>query len=343
MVTDPLALRVHLLEISGKMPLRPGDVLSFSSGFQQRGPHGYRILRRNEKGGLVNLLKTRWPDMLKPFEGRTPMVINAYPACIGHFDFAVTVDSYLSGSVVSRALMLAELEKLPVMLVGQPLFVADAIFRHLDRGLVLPDTLLIGVGGYPLPRSLEDAMLGALREKVRHVALFQGYGVAEVDAGVLVGVERNERGQVVWHKRDDFVEVEIDQNRLFLSLRGPDGAYVMRRFPTGDFAHPEGDGFVLWNDESRINPAVIRLLESWSPQDWRRRTGYVNVGAATRIQLRRRVQKETPQELEHWDYAKQFGFSWLWKPYWGKGPDLRATVSALDNPIAALLLQGKKP
>ena len=82
--------------------LRPGDVLSFSSGFQQRGPHGFRVLR-NEKGGLLNLLKTRWPQLLEPFEGRTPMVINAYPACIGRFEFAVVVDSYLSGSIVSLA------------------------------------------------------------------------------------------------------------------------------------------------------------------------------------------------------------------------------------------------
>jgi hypothetical protein len=81
------------------------------------------------------------------------------------------------------------------------------------------------------------------------------------------------------------------------------------------------------------------MLESWSSQDWRRRTGYVSVGAATRIQLRRRVVKETPQELDHWDYAKQFGFSWLWKPNWGKGPDLRATVSALDNPMVAQIVQ----
>ena len=160
----------------------------------------------------MNLLRTRWPHMLSPFEGRTPMVINAYPACIGRFEFAVVVDSYLSGSIVSRALMLAELEKLPVMLVGQPLFVADAIFRHLDRGLVLPDTLLIGVGGYPLPRSLENALLTALREKCRNVGLFQGYGVAEVDAGVLVGVDRNDKGEVIWHRRDDAVEVHLDAN-----------------------------------------------------------------------------------------------------------------------------------
>ncbi len=319
--------------------LRPGDVLSFSSGFQQRGPHGFRVLR-NEKGGLLNLLKTRWPQLLEPFEGRTPMVINAYPACIGRFEFAVVVDSYLSGSIVSRALMLAELEKLPVMLVGQPLFVADAIFRHLDRGLVLPDTILIGVGGYALPRSLEAAMLGALREKCRNVHVFQGYGVAEVDAGVLVGVDRNDKGEVIWHRRDDGVEVAIDaQNKLFLSLRAADGSYVMERFPTGDNARWEGQGIVMWNEEARLNPAVLRLLDSWSADDWRRRTGYVNVGAATRIQLRRRVDKKVPQELEHWDYAKQYGFSWLWKPNWGKGPDLRATVSALDNPVAADLLK----
>jgi hypothetical protein len=59
--------------------LKPGDVLSFSSGFQQRGAHGFRVTRR-EGGGLMGVIAKRWPHLLAPFEGRVPMIVNGYPA-----------------------------------------------------------------------------------------------------------------------------------------------------------------------------------------------------------------------------------------------------------------------
>lgn len=313
--------------------LKPGDILSFSSGFQQRGPQGFRVLRQEKGGGLLGLMQQRWPQLLGPFAGKTPMIINGYPACIGRFDFGVLVDSYLSGSVVSRSLMLAQLEKLPVMFVGQPLFVADALIRHMARGLPLPEDLLLGVGGYVLPRSLEAALRELITPHVRSFNVFQGYGVAEVDAGVLIGVDRTEKGEVIYYRRDDNVWVELQGDRLYLWLRDAvTGEWIIQRWETGDYARPEGDGFVLWPPEGRLSPAVLKILDGWTTEDWKRRTGYLNVGTATRVQLRRNIEKQSPQELDHWDYGKQFGFSWLWKPNWSKGPDLRATVATLGNP-----------
>jgi hypothetical protein len=241
----------------------------------------------------------------------------------------------LSGSVVSRALMLANLEQHPVMFLGQPLFVADALIRHVGRGLALPEHLLLGVGGYVMPASLERALREIVGPHVKSINFLQGYGAAEVDAGVLIGVDRNAGGEVVYFRRDEEVVITLQGDRLFLSLRdGKSGATLVDAWDTGDHARAEGDGFVLWNAPTRLSPAVLKLLEDWSTEDWRRRTGFLFAGAATRLQLRRDVPKEHPQELEHWDYAKQFGFSWLWKPNWSKGRDLRATVSTLKNPLA---------
>lgn len=313
---------------------KPGDVLSFSSGFQQRGPQGFRVTRPERSGGLLGVISQRWPRLLEPFAGKMPMIINGYPANIGRFDFGVLVDSYLSGSVVSRSLMLAALEGLPVMFLGQPLFVADALIRHVGRGLSLPEHILLGVGGYVMPASLERALQELIGAQIKTLNVLQGYGVAEVDAGVLVAADRNAKGELVYYRRDENVWVEIQDERLYLWLRdGVTGEWIIQRWETGDYARPEGEGFVLWNAESRMSPAVLKLLESWTPTDWQRRTGFVNLGTANRFQLRRNVTKQQPQELEHWDYAKQFGFSWLWKPNWSKGPDLRATITTLDNSL----------
>lgn len=312
--------------------LRPGDVLSFSSGFQQRGPHGYRVLRKGGPGPMATIA-ARWPGALAPFAGRVPMVINCYPANIGDFSFGVVVDSYLSGSVVARALMLAALEGMPAMVLGQPLFVADALFRHLRRGLDLPDTLLFGVGGYVMPRSLEAALVEACREKARSVAVIQGYGVAEIDASLLLSGERDAGGQPVYYPRDPSVHVAIgDDGGLSLGLLDEHGALATELFATGDRARREGDGLIVTNAEKRVHPAVLAMLESWSPADWRRRTGYLKYGAQVRFQLRRDVKRESPQELDHWDYGKLFAFSWTWKPHWGAGEDLRATVATLQGP-----------
>jgi hypothetical protein len=112
--------------------IAPGDVLSYSSGSTNRDPHGFRITQKG--GNLLGLIKMRWPGLVATFGDRMPIVINTYPAHIGSFDFGVTVDSYLSYTTASRALHLASVEKLPVMLLGQSLVPgAPALPAHARR------------------------------------------------------------------------------------------------------------------------------------------------------------------------------------------------------------------
>lgn len=270
----------------------------------------------------MGLLQQHWPQVLASFGGRLPMVINAYPASLGRFDFGVFVDSYLSLSTGSRAMHLAALENMPVMLLGQPLLVADLMYRHLQNNPMMPDTLVIGTGGYVMPRSLEGALLGLLRQRCQNVHIVNGYGVAEVDSSCMLAVERNADGHLIYYPRAD-IRVDFDaENQLLLSLVDPaTGAPTVERFPTGDSGMPSGDGgYLVWNTE-RLHPHVARLLESWSARDWERRTGYLYYGREIRFQLRKRYEPELALEAEFHDYEKRYGQSWLFKPVWSRAAD----------------------
>ena len=95
------------------------DVLSYSAGSTQTGPEGFRKLRA--RPGLLQAAMRRWPDLTAQLGERTPMFINAYPASIGMSTEGISVDTYLSPRVMSRALQLAAAAAQPVILCGQSL------------------------------------------------------------------------------------------------------------------------------------------------------------------------------------------------------------------------------
>lgn len=73
---------------------------------------------------------------------------------------------------------------------------------------------------------------------------------------------------------------------------------------------------MIWNPE-RWHPRALEFIEGWTSVDWRRRTGFVSQeGREFRVQLRRGVTPESVVEVEHFEYAKRFGQSWLSKPNW---------------------------
>ena len=76
-----------------------------------------------------------------------------------------------------------------------------------------------------------------------------------------------------------------------------------------------GENFLVWNPE-RLNPQVEMLLEGWSVEDWQRRTGYIHYGQQLRFQLRKGVEAKSPIEMEFYEYARQYGHDWLFKPEW---------------------------
>lgn len=293
--------------------LAPGDILSYSAGSTQTGPEGFRkVLPRP---GMLAAAFERWPELAAPFADRTPLFINAYPASIGAVRSAASIDTYLSPRVLGRALQLGAVTGSPVMLTGQSLFLADALLGHVAAGRALPTSMLLIVGGYQTPRTLEQLLVELLAPHVPRLAMLQGYGVAEVDAGCMVARARDAGGRLVFHPRRD-VTPELDGEELLLTLRGDDGRIVVERWRTGDAAARSGDGWALWNHR-RLHPVVHAALESWTPDDWRRRTGYVRrEGEIVWIQLRQGHAPEHERELDHWDFGRKHGFSWLDKPYW---------------------------
>lgn len=304
--------------VSARIKLSGGDVLSYSSGTASRDPYGFRIVRPG--GDLLALLRRRWPDLVRGFGERLPLVLNAYPASLGTFPSAVLVDSYLSHATASRALELASRERMPVVLLGQPLFVADLLLAHAVQERPMPDTLLLGLGGYATPGSLE-AFLRALC--VAHgvdLSLFYGYGVAEVDAACLIAVRRSASGALVYEARGPDVEVTLRGSELLLARCDAAGRRLGEPFATGDHARHEGGGLALWN-HARLDPAVSALLESWTLEDWRRRTGYLRHGTTPKVQLRKGISPDPRSacEVGFEEFALTFGHSWLLKPCWSAG------------------------
>jgi hypothetical protein len=293
--------------------LEPGDVLSYSAGSTQTGPEGFRKL--HDRPGLLSSALQRWPDIGDLLAGRVPLVINAYPATVGAAATGVTIDTYLSPRVMTRALQLGAVTEKPVILCGQSLFLADALLAHIGAERALAKTMLIMIGGYTTPHTLEQALRTWLAPQVRTLEFLQGYGVAEVDAGCMMARERDDAGRLIYHPRTD-VDVELDGDELLLSLRGPDGERIVDRWRTGDSAERSADGYAIWNHR-RCHPDVHAELESWTEADWRRRTGYVRrEDQRIWIQLRQGVEPRAELELDYWDFGRAHGFAWLDKPYW---------------------------
>ncbi len=304
--------------------LVPGDVLSYSAGSTQTGPDGFRKLRpatgsprKPSRGRMLDVAASRWPELLEFLGDDSILFINAYPASVGTFDFGITVDTYLSPRVLTRALQLGRVAGHPTILLGQPLFVADALLRHVAAGHSLPETLMIWVGGYTMPRALERMLETSIAPHVDELLIIQYFGAAEVDAGCLVARDRNADGELIYLPRDD-VRVEVDGERLLLTLLAPDGTPIIERFATGDLARSCRDGWTIRNPK-RLHPRVEAALESWSESDWRRRTGYVRRdGDTIWIQLREGESPriDEPTELGFFEFASRFSFSWLDKPTW---------------------------
>ena len=298
---------------------KPGDVLSYSSGRQDHGPYGFRVVRKG--AGILGVLQEHWPHVLAPLRGRTPLVLNAYPATLGNLDFGVLVDCYLSQGTASRAIQLTVEERMPLMILGQSCFVADLLFRHVLNGGTLPSTIILGVGGHVTPKSLDRAMRALVAPLTESFSIVQGYGVAEVDSSCLVAVDRNEAGQLVYYPRDD-VSVLLDGEKLLLQVLDASGEPTRPQpFDGGDSAKMlDKGGYLIWNDE-RLHPHVLRILESWTDHDWSRRTGYLYFGREVRFQLRKGYAPDLALECEFHDYAKRYGQSWLFKPEWARIKD----------------------
>lgn len=178
--------------------------------------------------------------------------------------------------------------------------------------------MVLATGGYPLPKSLEDTLETLLRERgVDHLSIVQCYGAAEVDAACLIGMERNERGEVIYHPRDETIAVTVSEGNLFLAIREDSDAAEGPPLPTGDQAVSHGEGYVIRSDPGRYSSAVLAELERWGLEDWSRRTGYLGFRESDILfQLREGITMGTPSEIRFFPFLDQFKGGWLNKPIW---------------------------
>jgi len=306
--------------------LRAGDILSYSAGSTQTGPDGFRQINRAGLA-LTGIVKAHWPDRLKTFGQRLPLVINAYPAMVAIPSDGVLIDCYMSVKTASRALQLAAREGMPAMVLSQPLFLGQMLVHHLDQELPLPDAMIAVVGGYWMPQSLHLALAQRLQVRGVHFSCLQGYGVAEVDAGMLWGADFDDQGRVRFRARGPDIDAQLIHGRLHLALKNADGSLRTDPFDTGDSAEflpregSEGNDIVIAGSAARLASDIREELSSWTATDWSRRTGYVARTAQGLVsQLRVGVMADAGSarlELGYYAFAAEYGATWLDKPRWG--------------------------
>ncbi|PKL75125.1 MAG: hypothetical protein CVV27_17005, partial [Candidatus Melainabacteria bacterium HGW-Melainabacteria-1] len=247
-----------------------------------------------------------------------PIVINAYPAHIGTFEFGIFVDTYLSSKIALRALQLAAQQERTALLLGQPLFVAEILYRAIESQCPLPRSIVVAAGGYFMPASLQRALTDALRSRNINLLFVHCYGIAEVDAACLVGLDRTDAGDILFFERGPDIIVTLEDGRLLLTRKNLMGADIVSKVSTGDQSIAYQDAYLIQPASNRLAKAVRESLESWDMATWERRTGYMYFGRRPYYQLREGCSPQSEEELTHFSFAEKFGFSWLNKPDWGK-------------------------
>jgi|GEM_PF-1936972 len=292
--------------------LVPGAVLSFSAGARGPRPDGYRVVAA--QGGKLQRLLAHSPGARRLLT-TAPLVINAYPAPVERLDGAVLVDTYGRQSALSSALMLAARHGMPAVVIGMPVATAQLLTAHLDAGHEVPSAVVLLLGGHVTPRSLEGYLVSRLAAAGSEAMVAFLYGVAEIEAALLVATERDDGGAPIYHPLDGRWSPEVRDGVLGFVAAPSREAWIA----TEERAVRRGGGVVVVNRPERLEPSVLSELESWDPARWRRRTGALAaVGDRFEAQLRPGVAVNGPDEVEHYEFARRHGFSWLDKPRWGR-------------------------
>ena len=289
---------------------RAGDVLSYSAGSQALQPYAFRQVPR-EADRSREILQ-RFPALRERVGEGPLLIVSCYPAFLGFFGSAVFLDTYLRQENLSRGLLLAAREAMACCVAGQPLAVLDLLMGHRRQGLAVPERLLMVLGGYHCPVSLQRA----LEEGVAPVApsILFAYGMAEIDFACLAGHRPPGHPLPLYQPVVDGVGIELEGDALWLCDRRGGAA---RRHATGDTAAWQGAALAIRPGPGRADPAVLDALEGWTPADWRRRTGHLaRAGGRMVWQLRRGMPPQHPAELEFHEFARRHEMEWSRKPAW---------------------------
>jgi hypothetical protein len=288
--------------------LRAGVTLSFSAGGALGVSEKFRVVQHKTR--VANILR-EFPKIGEYLSGPPPVIINAYPATFGGMDSAVFVDTYLRSPTVSAALSLASTSQSTAILIAQPLTAAHFLLEHLSKALRLPERLILVLGGYPCPLSLEKFLKSRLAS-LENLLILHSYGVAEIDAGLMLGIARTVEGSVVYRGVNSDIGPVVKDGKLAFVVHTD----IKQMKVTEESAVVVEGGIVIQNSAKRTHPDVLAMLERWHDKAWERYTGYVMFGESVTLQLRSKVQPVIDYELEHFEFCRRFGASWLDKPDW---------------------------
>lgn len=289
-----------------------GCTVSFSAGSRHGDPAKFRIVSGNSAGRLAALLE-QFPALGVYFT-TPPLLLNAYPATLPPPPGVTFVDSYGRWQTFAAGLSLAAGMETTCIITAMPLAVAHLLLSALHAGTQVPSRVLLLLGGYYCPSSLESFLVGLLEAAGVTAKVLHLYGVGEIDAGLLAGQRAPDGCEILYKSIDPRWYCQVQEGFLVFH----DSANPQTMIHTEDAGDVAGEGIVLRQPSTRLDGAVYGLLESWTPDDWARRTGHLHWdGETTAIQCRQNVRPDPDQgEWDYHDYCRRFDPSWLDKPRW---------------------------
>ncbi len=309
--------------------------LSYAAGSTSLEPYGFRVLGQSDSQRLSQLLES-FPQLaswLRP----DSLIISAYPAALGLNGFAPLVDTYLHPPTFIRAMRLAALENRTVVMAAQPLAGADLLLRTLRQQKEIPKRLLWAAGGYYFPLSLECFIRDSLAQVGCEIEYLHCYGVAEIGHTCFAAMDRFESAHPRYRKVAAEVTASVLGTSCQLALRHDNG----REIVTEDFADEINGDWLIQSGHGRMSPQVRDQLESWSSQDWSRRTGYLaeaesvivcqlrewidnNDSISSEMTSSKMTNRDTAKEQRYFRFWEQHGGSMQCKPKWNQA--LRRTT-----------------
>lgn len=302
--------------MSKSKTISPIGYLSYSNGASSLDPYKYRVV--GVAGDQLSYVGRAFPKIGSILTD-APVVILNYPSFLGYFEGITVVDTYLREATFTQATLLALTEERPLFLVGQPLSLVHLIRSYLKMGHRFPARVVVALGGYFCPGSLERYIRHLLAPHCPHPEIIFGYGIAEVEFACLIGTRKKDDQPIIYRQSSGSVDIKRDSITGHLLLRRVgDDSYI----DSGDTVEVSNNNdeanLQIRQSKERLPDFVLAFLESWTNEDWDRRTGYLGVidSNIKAIQLRADAMKIDEKEEDFFDYMRSFKQNWADKPRW---------------------------
>lgn len=296
--------------------ISPIGYLSYSNGASSLDPYKYRVV--GVAGDQLSYVARAFSNVGAILTD-SPVVILNYPSFLGYFEGITVVDTYLREATFAQATLLALAEERPLFLVGQPLSLVHLIRSYLKIGHRFPSRVVVALGGYFCPSSLERYIRELLAPHCSQPEIIFGYGIAEVEFACLIGKRDKEDQPIIYRRSSDSVEIKRDSTTGNLLLRRVGEESYIDSGDNVEISNANGViSLQIRQSKQRLPDSVLDFLESWTSEDWDRRTGYLGVVDSNikAIQLRADATKIDETEEDFFDFKRSFKQDWADKPKW---------------------------